>query len=171
MRFDVAVNTILMHEGNYVWDSNDPGGETRFGISKRSFPNENIKDLSLERAKEIYKKYYWNACRCDDIPDWAVLIVFDCAVNQGVARAVAYAQKTLIVPVDGVLGPITIKAWHSIDYMDFLEEYAKLRLNSYTRLPHWKYYGAGWAKRLLDIVLRSFRYAGDSPGVPINTRA
>ena len=51
MKFDVAVSLIINFEGGYVNDANDPGGETKFGISKRSFPNVSIRDLSLEQAK------------------------------------------------------------------------------------------------------------------------
>lgn len=157
MNFSEAVQIILMHEGGYVWDSQDPGGETRYGISKRSFPNEDIKNLTIERAKELYKKYYWDMCECDSLPSWSRLIVFDCAVNQGVARAVGFAQKILMVPVDGIVGPITLSAWKNIDSFDFLEDYSKARLKQYIALPHWKNFGKGWSRRLLDIVLISYR--------------
>jgi lysozyme family protein len=52
--FDAAISFVLSHEGGYSFDENDPGGETRWGISKRSHPNEDIKNLTVDRAKEIY---------------------------------------------------------------------------------------------------------------------
>ncbi|MBI5843910.1 MAG: hypothetical protein HZB23_04475 [Deltaproteobacteria bacterium] len=48
----------MAHEGGYVNDPADPGGETRFGISRRAYPNEDIKALTRERAAEIYYRDY-----------------------------------------------------------------------------------------------------------------
>jgi lysozyme family protein len=57
--FDQAVEFVLGHEGGYSNDPNDPGGETNFGISKRSYPDVDIKNLTREGAKEIYRRDFW----------------------------------------------------------------------------------------------------------------
>jgi lysozyme family protein len=80
--FPAAVAFVLAREGGYTLDLNDPGGETRWGISKRSYPKEDIKNLTVDRAKEIYFSDYWMPV-CDALPTPADLIVFDTAVNQG----------------------------------------------------------------------------------------
>lgn len=84
--FDQAVVLVLEHEGGYTPGlSGDPGGETNFGISKRAFPNLDIKNLTMGEAKEIYKEKYWSF---DDIQDQATAnCLLDCAVNQGVELA------------------------------------------------------------------------------------
>jgi len=90
MTFELAVEFILEKEGGYVNDPDDPGGETKFGISKRAFPRINISDLTESHAKELYHQYYWQPMRCNELPDRLRLPVFDCAVNQGIRRATKF---------------------------------------------------------------------------------
>lgn len=75
-------------------DPEDPGGETKYGISKRAYPRLDIKNLTLEDASAIYKRDYWNAAGCDDLDDSLALVVFDTAVNCGVGRAKKWLAQT-----------------------------------------------------------------------------
>jgi len=79
--FESAVAFVLEREGGYVNDPADPGGETKYGISKRKFPGEDIKNLTVEQAKELYYKHYWLEFHCDTLPWPMSLLVFDTAVN------------------------------------------------------------------------------------------
>ena len=108
--FDRAIIIVLSHEGGYVDHPNDPGGETKFGISKRSYPNEDIKNLTVERAKEIYHNDYWLPIRGPDLPEVVATPLLDYAVNSGVQRAIRGLQATLRVKRDGKLGPISLEA-------------------------------------------------------------
>ena len=63
--FNIAWKYTMMAEGGYVSDIDDPGGETKFGISKKSFPGEDIKSLTIERARAIAYTQYWEAANCD----------------------------------------------------------------------------------------------------------
>ena len=85
--FDAALKFVLAKEGGYSNDPNDPGGETKFGICKKSHPEEDIANMTPERAGEIYLEEYWIPAGCDDIEVPDDIVVFDCAVNQGVAFA------------------------------------------------------------------------------------
>lgn len=85
--FNEAFEFTVGHEGGYVNDPVDPGGETKYGISKRAYPMLNIKDLSIEDAKLIYEKDYWQAAGCDRLSYPLNLIVFDNAVHSGVKAA------------------------------------------------------------------------------------
>ena len=67
-RFPAFINRILGHEGGYVNDPQDPGGETNWGISKRSYPGEDIKNLTLDQAAAIYRRDYWDMARAGDLP-------------------------------------------------------------------------------------------------------
>jgi len=60
---------VLKREGGYVDDPTDRGGETKYGISKRSYPQLDIKNLTLEQALEIYRKDYWKPSRVEKLPD------------------------------------------------------------------------------------------------------
>lgn len=65
--FEKAVAFVLRHEGGYTNDNRDPGGETKFGISKRAYPSLDIKNLTEEQAKVIYRRDYWDRAGCGDL--------------------------------------------------------------------------------------------------------
>lgn len=94
--FDKAFDMVIGFEGDLSNDSDDPGGLTRWGISQRSYPNLDIRALTLTEAMKIYKKDYWNACDCDELEYPWDIIVFDTAVNCGVERAIHIFHKVHI---------------------------------------------------------------------------
>ncbi len=100
MNFERAVKVVLDLESGYVFDSDDPGGETKFGISKKSYPYMVIRDLTIEDATLIYKRDFWDLMKIDDMPDPLRLLVFDMAVNSGVTRAIKMLQGAAGVTQD-----------------------------------------------------------------------
>ena len=92
MNFDVAFEKLIGHEGGYVNDARDPGGETKYGISKRAYPDEDIAGITLEYAKQIYRRDYWDAVQAEYLPDAVRFDLFDAAVNSGVRQAVKWLQ-------------------------------------------------------------------------------
>lgn len=116
--FNEAVEIVLAHEGGYVNDRADPGGETKFGISKRSYPNLDIANLTREDAISIYRRDWWDRYSYGEFDDADVAIkVFDLAVNVGpspahkmLQRAVCAAEGRRSLAVDGIIGPQTIAA-------------------------------------------------------------
>ncbi len=113
-----ALEFVLQHEGGYVHDPRDPGGETNFGISKRSYPHLDIKSLTREQAAEIYHRDYWSEIGADMLAPAIAAQLFDHAVNAGVGRAVRVLQESINTAciigrplvVDGILGPNTARA-------------------------------------------------------------
>jgi hypothetical protein len=90
--FEKAFELILRHEGGYVNDVDDPGGETKFGISARAHPDVNIKSLLEADAKQIYWEEYWlKYPQFGQIsnPDYAAK-VFDIGINIGPSKALAF---------------------------------------------------------------------------------
>src|SRR5215472_7824652 len=85
--FDQAFEIVVGHEGGYSNNSSDPGGETMYGISKRSYPDIVISTLTLDQAKAIYERDYWNKAGCDLCDPGLALVLFDAAVNNGVGQA------------------------------------------------------------------------------------
>ena len=83
--FDTAFLLVIGVEGGYVNNPEDPGGETKYGISKRAYPDLDIRNLTLAAAKAIYLRDYWTAHHCDQMEWGKALLVFDCAVNGGPA--------------------------------------------------------------------------------------
>ena len=115
-KFEKAFQYVIQNEGGYVFDKNDPGGETNYGISSRSYPHLDIKHLSLQDAKKIYFCDYWHKKGFEEIPDDAVATqVFDLSVNLGIRPAVTVLQRALRavginVQEDGLMGSQTLSA-------------------------------------------------------------
>ena len=120
-KFEKAVNYVIKNEGGYVFDEDDPGGETNYGISKRSYPNLDIKHLTLKDAKKIYFCDFWHKGRFEEIEDDAVATqVFDLSVNLGIRVAVSVLQRALrscdkSVTEDGLMGSQTLSAVSNSD--------------------------------------------------------
>lgn len=155
MNFKEAVDIIIGLEGGYVFHPKDPGGETNFGISKRQYPNLDIKNLTESKAKDIYKNDYWDKVKCENLPESLRLLVFDAAVNQGVPTASKILQRVLGVKQDGIIGPVTLKALSGIPELIVLCRYSIERHKHYTANSNWQSFGKGWSKRLLEISLYS----------------
>lgn len=154
MDFDAAFNVLLAHEGGYVNHPSDPGGETRFGISKRSYPTEDIKALTEERAKVIYKRDFWGPAGCDSVPDAIKFDLFDMAVNSGIRQAVRTLQRAAYTDADGILGPKTLLAVGSVPEGRLLARFNGYRLCYMTDLGPWESFSRGWARRIADNLIR-----------------
>ena len=127
--FNKAFEKILTFEGGYVNDKSDSGGETKYGISKKAFPNVDIKNLTLNEAKEIYKKVYWDKIKGDKIKSQHIAeLIFDTAVNMGTSFAIKTAQKVLNVKQDGIVGPITLNTLNNINEEIFIKDYKLARI-------------------------------------------
>ncbi len=157
MTFEQAVELLLEFEGGYVFDANDPGGETNHGISKRAYPKLDIKNLTKAEAITIYFQDFWTPLKMLLIPDRLRLCLFDSAVNQGVDRTVKILQAAAGTVQDGELGSLTLAALKNRNDMDTLSALVQLRLAHYIKLPHWERFGKGWAKRLLTVTVASCR--------------
>jgi lysozyme family protein len=92
--WDKAISFALDWEGEYSWDKDDPGGETKWGVSKRAYPELIIKELTKDECMAIHKKDRWDYMKCDDLPDKLDICVFDCALNMGIGRAEAILSLT-----------------------------------------------------------------------------
>lgn len=148
MNFDKAFEQLLGHEGGYSNNPSDPGGETNWGISKRNYPNVNITSLTQEQAKVIYRRDYWLACHLDKLPDEVVFDVFDGAVNSGVSQSIKWLQAAAMVPQDGVIGTLTLKACGVLPGYVLHARYNGHRLEFMTRLKTWPVFSGGWARRI-----------------------
>lgn len=145
-----AVNLVLQHEGGYVNDPRDPGGETKFGISKRAYPDEDIANLTRERAMELYHRDYWLPIKGDEMTSDVATMVFDMAVNMGVGKAARVLQRALGVKEDGVLGPVTLSASRA---PGVLSKVATERVLAYTKTANFDVYGRSWVARTFRTAL------------------
>lgn len=148
MNFDKAFELVIGHEGGYVNNPKDPGGETKYGISKRAYPEENIKNLTLDRAKFLYKRDYWDKVSADSLPEEIRFHIFDAAVNSGVSRASKWLQEACRVGSGTNVGPATIKAANELPSNVLVARYCAIRLEFMTSLSTWSTFGKGWARRI-----------------------
>ena len=146
--WNTAFDLLMINEGGYVNNPHDKGGVTKYGISKKAYPNEDIENLTLDRAKEIYYRDYWTRCKCDNLPDSLSIAVFDFAVNSGIKTAIKKLQIALGITADGIIGNQTVGACNRLPVKRVLDDYMDLRLDYLMSLPKWKYYGNGWGSRV-----------------------
>lgn len=160
LNFDEAVYLVLKHEGGYVNNPNDTGGETNFGISKRAYPDLNIADLTAYDAQDIYKKDFWDKVQGDRLPKGLDLMVFDFAVNAGVSRASKVLQKLIGVKQDGIIGSKTMETLETYhpDTLKLIIEYYRLRQNFYESVDSFQHFGHGWTRRNLETLKESLEW-------------
>ncbi len=148
MDFEQAFSELLKFEGGYTAGVGDPGGETKYGISKRAYPQLNIGTLTLDQAAAIYRRDYWGPAGCEAVPDALRMDLFDMAVNSGVKAAARCLQRAVGEDEDGVIGPHTLQAIQSMPAARLLARFAGERLEFMTGLPAWSTFGKGWARRI-----------------------
>ena len=148
--FDQCFDKLIGYEGGYSFDPRDPGGETNFGISKRAYPAVDIKNLTRDGAKEIYRRDYWDRAQCDRLPPALAFVLFDAAVNSGIGQAIRFLQRAVGATDDGVIGPLTISAINRLDAESVCARFLGQRLDFMTRLSTWDVFGRGWARRIAD---------------------
>jgi lysozyme family protein len=151
MSFDRAFQITVGVEGGYVNDPADPGGETKYGISHRAYPDIDIKALTLDQAKDIYRRDYWQAASCDSMPERIGHLVFDCAVHHGVKTAIKLLQRALKVADDGEFGPITRGTLTARDTNETADLLMAQRMLYLMTCSAWPTYKLGWAKRCFSV--------------------
>lgn len=113
------IDRIIAREGgarvtNYA---TDPGGLTKYGISRRAHPGVDIYNLTYTQARDIYTEEYLvkSGIGSLDIPDDLKEAILDFAVHSGPATAIKYVQKLINTDQDGVIGEQTRAAIKDIN--------------------------------------------------------
>ena len=170
--FERAFELLIGHEGEYSNTREDPGnwtggkvgaGElkgTKYGISAASYPELDIRNLSLAEAQAIYHRDYWAKAGCPDMTPRLAYAVFDAAVNNGVGRAVRWLQGAVGTGQDGAYGPATKAAVERAaandpDDMKLAGEVHAQRIFFMASLDTWRDFGLGWSRRLAGVPLQA----------------
>lgn len=148
MSFDAYIERVLAHEGGYVNHRDDPGGETQWGIAKRSYPHLNIRALTRRDAIDIYRRDFWARVRGDQLPSEFAFQALDAAINHGIGNAVRWMQRAAGVADDGVFGPVTLAAVRAADPADLVLRFNAERLEFYAKLRTFDTFGRGWVNRV-----------------------
>jgi lysozyme family protein len=170
-KLDICFPHLLKWEGGYANDPDDPGGQTNYGITDGldgiedgkididgdRIPDVDVKDLTPEQAKVIYKREFWDKMRGDEIQSQAIAgIMFDGFVNCG-KWGIKLLQRIISVPDDGVFGPQSVRVLNEQTKVSTREIliytlYKEARLKYYEDLvvkrPRSAKFLKGWKRRV-----------------------
>lgn len=171
--FDQCLQLVLGAEGGFGNHPRDPGGATNFGITletlrswrKSKSPSaettiDDVRNLTIAEATEIYRTNYWNLLRCGDLPGGIDLLVFDFGVNAGPGTSAAALQKVIGAEQDGSIGPLTLHAVGAIDRQRVIRDFSARRLELYRSFKNFDVFGAGWTNRTNSMEQAALRMAG-----------
>lgn len=158
--FDKAFDRVIGHEGAFQAIHGDRGNwtsgvvgkgvlkGTKFGISAMTYPNLDIRSLTVQQAKEIYHKDWWVKLGMDLFKPALSYQMFDAAINHGMGNATKMLQRAVGTPDDGIIGPKTRAAVNAMLLNDILMCFLSERLDFMTYIGTWDDYGKGWARRI-----------------------
>lgn len=158
---------LIGSEGAYSDDARDPGNwtggrvgvgklvGTKYGIAANTYPDLDIRSLTLEHAQQLYFRDWWQRLGADHLPPALAYQVWQFAVNAGMGTAKRGLQSAAGVAQDGQVGPLTLAAVAAADLNDLLLRFNAFVLDHYTSLSTWPTFGKGWARR----VAANLRYA------------
>lgn len=147
MDFDTAFDRLMGHEGGYVNNPADPGGETNWGISKRQYPDVDIKNLTRDQAKAIYRRDFWDRGQMSEFDAAVAFQVFDFAVNSGIETAIRKLQAAAGVADDGHIGPVTVAAIKNRSVNDMIMLLTAERIEYQAKLKNGDTFWRGWMRR------------------------
>jgi lysozyme family protein len=173
--FEQSFAATIKHEGGYVDHPKDPGGATNLGITigtlsgwlGRPATKAEVKALTVQSVKPIYRKNYWDAVKGNDLPSGVDFAVYDFAVNSGPFRAAAYLQTIVGTAPDGKIGPLTIKAVEAycgrFGAAQLVSELCSHRLAFLQQLSTWPTFGKGWGARVAGVRKEATAMASATP--------
>lgn len=169
--FEAVMAEIFKHEGGYVDHPKDPGGATNMGITfavlqewrGEPITKADVKALTKEEARAIYRKKYWTPTRCDDMPSGVDLVMMDGSVNSGIGRGPKWVQAAVGVKQDGKVGPATIAAVQAANPTDTINRACDVRLAFLKGLRTWSTFGKGWEGRVAKVRKKALEMASPSP--------
>lgn len=155
-KFKACAAVIFREEGGYANIKGDRGGPTNMGITWRTLESwrrakvsvADVKALSQEEARAIYRAHYWNAVRGDELWSGVDLMVFNAAVLSGRRQAIIWLQRCLKLPEDGAAGPQTMGALGLADPRTLVAAYARIQLAGMRGMPSWPQFGEPWTNRI-----------------------
>lgn len=158
--FAPSLAAVLRSEGGYVNDRRDPGGATNQGVTQRVYDDfrrrqgldpRSVRGIEASEVAALYRRNYWDACRCDDLPGGVDYFVFDFAVNSGVNRAIRYLQRAVHATEDGQIGPATLAAVRAVAPSLIVNDMAASRQAFLEQLPTFDHFGKGWTRRVDEV--------------------
>lgn len=165
--FEQSFNLVIKSEGGFTNDQRDTGnhlpdgrqGSTMLGCTQANWEayvghqvtQDDMKKLTKDDVKPLYKKNYWDAVLGDLLPSGLDYAAFDFAINAGSNASRKMVQIAVGVNNDGIFGPATLKAIQNADAKDVLGRFTGAKIKFYQNLSNFDVYGKGWLKRCADV--------------------
>ena len=158
--FETCLPLLLAHEGGYTNDPRDPGGPTNFGVTifdyqkyvKRDATAADVRTMTVEDAKRIYRTRYWDAQRCDELPAGVDYAVFDYGVNSGIGRSGKVLRRVLgLSGKTSLIDDHVVSSARTANTRTLIAEISAERLRFLQSLRTWRTFGNGWARRVADV--------------------
>ncbi len=173
-KFNLALSKVLSHEGSYVNDPDDLGGETYKGIARNShgswagwqiidsykikpdFPKSLEANAKLQNmVEQFYFELFWQPLKADQIQNQTSAdSVFDFAVNSGLTTSTRLVQSIVGTKIDGIIGEITLNKINSMDFAHFQAALTVAKMEYYMNIirkrPTSKKFLLGWISRSLS---------------------
>ncbi len=167
--FKPCLEFVLAHEGGWSDHPRDPGGATMKGVTLSTYmgylgrkaSKEELRNITEQHLEDIYKVLYWDKVKCDGLAAGVDLVVFDMAVNSGVARSAKILQRCVGAVPDGVIGPKTMDLVNGIPAKDIIIKFSDGRENFYKTLPTFDTFGKGWLRRTKECEDTALAMIGD----------
>lgn len=162
--FDKCFARLIGHEGGFTKDSRDKGNwtggavnvgqlkGTKFGLSAMTYPDLDIENLTLMKAREIYFRDWWLKAGANYLNSDMVYQMWQFAINAGMGNARRVLQRAVGVVDDGDIGAVTIEAIKKMDAKDIPLLFFKYMIKHYTATSTWATYGKGWMNRTADAI-------------------
>lgn len=160
--FDTSFDRVVGHEGGFQNDPKDRGNwtsgkigvgtlvGTKFGLAAMTYPDLDIKNLTVDQAKSIYKKDWWEKLGMERFRAALSFQMFDAAINHGMNSATKMLQRAVLVKDDGQIGPLTIEKVNKTEINDMLMLFLAERLIFMTNISTFDSYGKGWSRRVAN---------------------
>jgi lysozyme family protein len=156
--FASSLAHVLKHEGGWADHPRDPGGATMKGVTLATYSDwlgrqatkDELRAISDEHLRTIYKARFWDAVRGDELPSGVDYVVFDMAVNSGPGRAARMLQAAVGATPDGSIGPKTLAAVQAQDPAALIAAFQRSRQHFLEALPTFGTFGKGWTRRVTE---------------------
>lgn len=168
-RFEKLHAFVKQWEGGFVNHPRDKGGATNMGITIGTLAKhrgtevtvEDVRTLSRAEADAIFRKSYYTANRCGEMPERMAMVVYNAAVLSGPKRSIGFVQRGFNalgmtadgkpLDVDGILGPITMTAIRKTDPTVLAEAFMDQQEAYLRGLDDFDVFGTGWLNRMADL--------------------
>jgi len=159
INFASSLDLTLSFEDGFRSDPKDMDSASNKGILLQTFrafygeemTKHDLATIEADQIVHIYRRAYWDKCRCDDLPGGVDCAIFDAAVSHGPSQAAKWLQESIFVDMDGIIGPVTIRKARNFHPEIAIHRVSMYRLRYLQTLSMWADIGAKWAERVVDV--------------------